>query len=55
MPVMEKEKVINQRKTEGMLAFEELEELRKKSPFPKDFDWEAERAQAIEEKYGRID
>ena len=52
---MEKEKVINQRKTEGMLAFEELEELIKTFNFPKDFDWKAERAQALEEKYGYFD
>ncbi|MBR2209394.1 MAG: hypothetical protein IJ859_11355 [Synergistaceae bacterium] len=54
MPVLEKEKVITQpqQKTRKMLAFEALEELRKNSPFPKDFDYKAEVAQAIDEKYG---
>ena len=52
MPVMEKEKVIAQQKTKKMLAFEAMEELRKNSSFPKDFDYKAEIEQAIDEKYG---
>ena len=39
-------------KKQKMLAFEALEELRKNSPFPKDFDYKAEIEQAIDEKYG---
>ena len=50
MPVMEKEKVIAQQKTKKMLAFEAMEELRKNSSFPKDFDYKAEIEQAIDEK-----
>ena len=39
-------------KNKKMLAFEALEELRKNSPFPKDFDYKTEIEQAIDEKYG---
>ena len=55
MPVMEKERVITQQKTKKMLAFEALEELRKNSPFPKNFDYKAEIEQAIDAKYGYFD
>ena len=55
MPVMEKEKVINQQKTKKMLAFEAMEQMKIDFPFLKDLDWEAEREQAMIEKYGYFD
>lgn len=33
-------------------AFQEMEDMRKKSPFPKDFNYEEARKEAVYEKYG---
>lgn len=33
-------------------AFEKIEGMRKESPFPKDFDYEKAREEAVREKYG---
>lgn len=34
-------------------AFKKMEAMRKESPFPKDFDYEKAREEAVSEKYGR--
>ncbi|MCM1127953.1 MAG: hypothetical protein NC429_15980 [Lachnospiraceae bacterium] len=38
--------------SEKRQAFLHMEELRKKYPFPKDYDYEQVRREAVEEKYG---
>ena len=52
-----KKEPANEERTENsisskMQAFLEMEELRKQKCFPADFDWEAERREAVNEKYG---
>ena len=39
-------------KSEKLLAFERLEEMKKNSPVPKDFDFVKAREEAMKEKYG---
>lgn len=41
--------------SEKRQAFLHMEELKKKYPFPKDYDYEQVRREAMEEKYGCID
>lgn len=40
--------------SEKRQAFLHMEELKRKYPFPKDYDYEQARREAMEEKYGRI-
>lgn len=40
--------------TEKRQAFLHMEELKKKNPFPKDYDYKQVRREAMEEKYGRV-
>lgn len=41
--------------SEKRQAFLHMEELRKKYPFPPNYDYEQIRKEAMEEKYGRVD
>ena len=41
--------------SEKRQAFLHMEELKKKYPFPKDYDYEQIRREAMEEKYGCVD
>ena len=38
-----------------MRAYEAMEAMKRRSPFPKDFDYEKAREEALTEKYGRFD
>ncbi len=40
--------------SEKMQAFLHMEEMKKKNPFPKDYDYEQARRESMEEKYGCI-
>lgn len=40
--------------SEKMQAFLHMEEMKKKYPFPKDYDYEQARRESMEKKYGRI-
>ncbi len=41
--------------SEKRQAFLHMEELKKKYPFPKDYDYEQARRETMEEKYGSVD
>lgn len=41
--------------SEKRQAFLNMEELKKKYPFPKDYDYEQARREIMEEKYGSVD
>ena len=43
------------RKSKKILAYEAMEEMKKRSPFPKNYNYEFEREEAFVEKYGHID
>ncbi|MBR0234309.1 MAG: type II toxin-antitoxin system Phd/YefM family antitoxin [Synergistaceae bacterium] len=43
------------RKSKKILAYEAMEEMKKRSPFPENYDYETEREEAFVEKYGHID
>lgn len=48
-------KNILKQKTKKMLAYEAMENMKKKSYFPKDFNYENELREGISEKYGNLD
>ncbi len=52
---MEQKEDIQSPSTEKRQAFLHMEELKKKYPFPKDYDYEQVRREAMEEKYGSVD
>lgn len=41
--------------SEKRQAYLHMEEMKKKYPFPKDYDYEQVRREAMEEKYGSVD
>lgn len=48
-------KNILKQKTKKILAYEAMENMKKKSHFPKDFNYEDELIEGITEKYGNFD
>ena len=52
---MEQKEDIQSPLAEKRQAFLHMEELKKKYPFPKDYDYEQVRREAMEEKYGSVD
>ena len=43
---------MNDSKARKRKAIENMKQMRKESPYPKDYDFEAERNEAMKEKYG---
>ena len=48
-------KNIIKQKTKKMIAYELMENMKKKSHFPKDFNYDSELREGIIEKYGNFD